>query len=141
MTMRARTVVAVVVALLLSIPAFAGDVGVALVSESDFDRWWSSGMLPVETSQHLSQCQDAKFNECSGCASLVVSNQSGAPIKVKTRLAGSAFSKSSEGGMFLFGGNRKGVLYLPCGGWIAPGGSCSTSFQFCPQQSGVSRGQ
>ncbi len=102
------------------------------------------GESPFENSKHDSRCQDAKFNECSECEALIVSNRSNFPVKVDTTLTGSGFSESGNTAMFGFCGKasgKKAAAFTTVCQSLEPGENCIRRFQFCPEQAGVSRAQ
>ncbi|MGO9607530.1 MAG: hypothetical protein ACLQAT_29720 [Candidatus Binataceae bacterium] len=133
----ARALLLAAVLLFQSAPALAGSVHAALEGDSELNSQATGG--GAASAQPV--CATARFEECSSCKNLVVTNDSDSPAKVQTEISGPGFS--NRGGMNAFGsldssGHRG---HSGCDGELAPGEHCWDSIQFCPEQSGTSTGQ
>ena len=154
MTITSRAVLAAVLLLLLrAAPLRAGTVQVGILKASDFDKWLCDPSLTLTSDSAVARCASAKFQGCSpSCDAIVVTNNSDAPVEVELEFSGAGFSAEQSGGMFIFGkpnncddpngAERRPSLSFPdsCGK-LAPGQSCKQNIEFCPEQSGTSRGQ
>ncbi|MGO9454352.1 MAG: hypothetical protein ACLQDV_25385 [Candidatus Binataceae bacterium] len=132
-----------VVMFLYAAPAFAGFVQIGLAANDDeFDAWLCGGSMPPQKSQ--SQCGTAKFKECASCETIVISNGSDHSIHPDIEVSGPGFSQPGGGALGVLcakpGPNQKGRTSNSCYS-LAPGDNCYANIDFCPEQSGVSRGQ
>jgi hypothetical protein len=132
-------------------PVNAGTVHVGILKDSDGHKFECDGTIPVENRNSDSRCESAKFDKCSSCNSVAVTNNSGAPIDVEIAVSGAGFSEAHEGGASFYGDiaecdgpngpeERHFSGPNPCD-HLLPGKSCSTDLEFCPEQSGSSQGQ
>ncbi|MGO9453688.1 MAG: hypothetical protein ACLQDV_21955 [Candidatus Binataceae bacterium] len=132
----ARALLLAAVLLFQSAPALAGSVHAALEGDSELNEQ-ATGAGPASAAQPV--CATARFEECSSCKNIVVTNDSDSPAKVQVEISGAGFSTANSGGRWAaYNGIR---VPGPCGGDLAPGERCSDRIQFCPEQSGVSAGQ
>src|SRR5208282_318817 len=134
----ARALFLVAVLLLQSAPALAGSVHAALEGDSELDSQ-TTGAGAASAAQTV--CASARFEECSSCKNIVVTNDSDSTAKVQVEVSGAGFS--NRGGMNAFGSldNSGHRGHSGCDGELAPGEHCWDNIQFCPEQSGVSTGR
>ena len=154
MTITSKAVLAAVLLLLLrATPLCAGTVQVGLLKASDFDKWLCDSSMPLAGPSAPVRCAGAKFQGCSpSCDAIVVTNNSNAPVEVELEFSGAGFSAEQTGGMFIFGApnncegangaeKRPSLSFPDSCGKLAPGQRCKQNIEFCPEQSGTSRGQ
>ena len=154
MKITCKPALAAVLLLLLGVaPLCAGTIQVGILKASDYDKWLCDPLMPLAGPPAEARCASAKFQGCSpSCDAIVVTNNSNASVKVELEFSGAGFSAKQTGGMFIFGApnncegangaEKRPSLSFPdsCGN-LAPGESCKQNIEFCPEQSGTSRGQ
>lgn len=133
---------------MLAAPLNAGTVSVSLLNDSDYDKWLCDPSMPLTEYLAQSRCSSAKFQECSDSCDIVgVANNSDAPVDVKLEFSGAGFSELDDSNLGFIrmcdgpNGEQRGVGKPDSCGHLLPGKVCKGSIQFCPQQSGTSRGQ
>jgi hypothetical protein len=144
---------ALLLLLLRAAPLCAGTVQVGILKASDFDKWLCDSSMPLAGTSAPLRCAGAKFQGCSPfCDAIVVTNNSKVPVEVELEFSGAGFSAENGGGMFIFGRpnncddlngaeKRPSLSFPDLCGKLAPGQSCKQNIEFCPEQSGASRGQ
>jgi hypothetical protein len=142
---------AVLLMLLPAAPVHAETIQVGILKASDYDKWRCDPSITLTSYSAVARCASAKFQGCSpSCDAIVVTNNSNAPVEVALEFSGAGFSAERSGGMFLFGSpnncpngaeKRPSLLFPDSCGKLAPGQSCKQNIEFCPEQSGTSRGQ
>lgn len=100
-----RSALAGALLLLLRVaPLCAGTVQVGILKASDYDKWLCDPSMPLATAPAAARCASAKFQGCSSsCDTVVVTNNSAAPVEVELEFSGPGFSPEQSGGMFIFG--------------------------------------
>jgi hypothetical protein len=152
--MRTKSKLALAAALLLlrAAPLNAGMVQVGIFKDSDIDKWLCDPSAPREKPPENFRCASTKFQKCSSCDSVVVANDSNAPVKVDVEFSGAGFSEKMHPGLFESlgtnncdgpnGAVKRSVGFEnPCVGHLLPGLNCVENIEFCPDQSGTSRGK
>src|SRR6266481_2501804 len=142
---------AVLLILLPAAPVHAETIQVGILKASDYDKWRCDPSITLTSDSAVARCASAKFQGCSqSCDAIVVTNNSNGPVEIELEFSGAGFSAEQSGGMFLFGSpnncpngaeKRPSLLFPDSCGKLAPGQSCKQNIEFCPEQSGSSRGQ
>src|SRR5882762_9753472 len=150
-TSKAALAGAALFSLLRATPLCAGVIQVGILKASDYDKWLCDASITLASDSAVARCASAKFQGCSpSCDAIVVTNNSNAPVEIELEFSGAGFSAEQSGGMFLFGSpnncpngaeKRPSLLFPDSCGKLAPGQSCKQNIEFCPEQSGSSRGQ
>ncbi len=157
MGIASKLALAAALLLTLSAPLNAGTVHVGLLKGPDTNKWLCNPSVPQEKPSEEFRCASAKFHECSSCAPIVIANDSDASVTVELEFSGTAFSEEQFGAAVMLaqpihneckapdgGVGRSAALRTPCGGrfrLLGPGQNCADIIEFCPDQSGTSRGQ
>ena len=139
--------------LLLFLPAArasAGSVDVGLANRDEFDAWLCNGVMPPEKSDQPSSCGSAKFNECSSCEALVITNHTDQVVTPEIQVRGLGFSGqgvASLSPVALMGmacearaGRKGGFATNSCYN-LGPEKNCVTNIEFCPQQAGTTEAE
>jgi hypothetical protein len=141
---------AAAVPLVLATTLNAGTVQVGLLSDSDYQKWRCDPSMAPAKPPVESRCPNAKFRECSSCDTVVVTNNSDAPVDVKIDVSGAGFSQRAESAQFFQprercdgpnGGEERPMSNSPSCGLLPPATSCKEAIDFCPEQSGTSHGR
>src|SRR5208282_6657808 len=93
----ARALFLVAVLLLQSAPALAGSVHAALEGDSELDSQ-TTGAGAASAAQPV--CATARFEECSSCKNIVVTNDSDSAAKVQVEVSGAGFSNAGATAIF-----------------------------------------
>jgi hypothetical protein len=153
MTITSKTALAAALLLLLrAAPVCAGTVQVGILKASEYEKWRCDTSIPLSGNSAPAKCASTKFQGCSqSCDAIVVTNSSDALVEVELEFSGAGFSADQSGGMFRFGSpdcdgpnraeKRMSLLFPDSCAKLAPGQRCKQNIEFCPEQSGTSRGQ
>jgi len=153
MPITSKTALAAALLLLLrATPVHAGTVQVGILKASDYEKWRCDTSMPLSGNSAPAKCASTKFQGCSQSRdAIVVTNNSDVPVEVELEFSGAGFSADQSGGMFRYGSpdcdgpnraeTRPSLLFPDSCGKLAPGQRCKQNIEFCPEQSGTSRGQ
>lgn len=148
MKITSRLALASTLLLMLASPLNAGTVQVGLLNSSQYSKWLCDPSMPPPAAPPESKCKSAKFQECSdSCGTIGITNGSDAPVDVKVAFSGAGFSEKDTSGVGFFGsclgpdGQERGYSNPDSCDHLLPGKHCAAVINFCPQQSGTSRGQ
>ncbi len=140
MVVKSITAMALLIALVTSgVPAYAGTVQMGLATVDEFSVWACGGPMPPDRTRVQSSCGTTKFKECSSCDTLVIRNDSSEVINPQIEIHGLGFDHGDPGLLKL--ACKKGSGAVDSCYDLAPGQNCFSSIHFCPEQSGLSRGQ
>jgi hypothetical protein len=154
MKIAARFPLAAVLLMVLSAPLHAGSVRVGVLAGNlegpGFRRWYCDQSMPPPKLAVVFRCESARFQQCGSCNTVVVQNNSSASATVEFEFDNAGFSEDHfpgagmELGPACESSNGAAVrafrFSLDCDS-LAPGETCKQGIQFCPEQSGTSRGQ